>query len=1029
MILKHQEQSNNTSDSVSSVPEVWMHRLDRFLPIGLRLNNESTNQDSRSDIHALLELLQKARNDLRKQFGESIDVLTYMVIGHGRHTAVLHLIETLLSFAAASKAVSSHNSLPSNLQWDTPYTNALSEGSGPINVNVLKRPALNGPGSLESQYEATPNDKDENVALAHVWQFLGAIVVRSANNVPEEAQALLTIARRALATVHHLDLIPDKVYSYSLAHLSSTLQRPPILHLLSSRILTTLSDAVWRAKQDEAISDATSSGVTYKQLGQDPPGGRFRLKVRDLGPEAWLELILWCCVEGGHETTGTNIVKMLATQTDDPWFSVRWTDNPDQQIPAVIDWDRVKMRTGGTVGRIEGYSSEEPLVNIPSRTISVEVVLALVESVLNSANLRRSDQSYSVLSNGKRICQLISFLEPHSLPSQYFDYLTLRMLQIEGLDLAKPPELLHSWSSAVAWLRSLESTHARPPPSIDFRYQTVTDRSELQAGLLHQVLQAYLHAGYPNEAADVFNDVQQLVDSSKVQAITSFISTPLSTRPGFFDGRPQKRQPDFVESPKRQPDFVDSHGQLPIHRLAAFLNMVAENNMEMLGEWMLYSDDIDGPVIPKSSFGQPSMATALVRYAGESSDKVVSDRVVRISMQGRTKPQVKYLRARVNACIRTFDISGASRCLAKLMDAVAGGYSADNLAHLAGALLRLEARPNSEVVANKSAQVRSLMQDILDGYFDGNKGAFYRTQITLFRQQIGHLLRIFDNLMSPGLNEVSSQYMSRYPSGNAASLEPKTFDIILTAIVESKGAVQGMKTWEMFCKNESSSSNTDTQAHLRDYFISESAVPFGDGIEPVPELPLIHGDTNEDGVADPTVHEEADQLSESDAKAASTEDTDERLPPRSSITFDADLSLPPLGMQAMLAEPVQSYGRPDPVVVPSIKTLRIITRAALQQQRDRPSHDNDVDIEDVIRWGSKKFRAFGRMPKRERLSPLALSDKAPDETVGDQSALNGARERERVNVGKNFNPRTMTRAPWRLAGTTLGARGQALLDP
>ena len=1016
VILQHKEQSHNPSDSESSVPEIWMHRLDPFLPIGLRLNNEPRNQDGQADVHVLLELLQKARNDLSKQFGESVDLLTYMVVGHGRHTAVLHLVETLLRFAAASKAASSHNSLPSNFQWDTPYMNALSEGCGPIDVSMPRRSTLDGPKCLESQYEAIPNVKDESAALAHVWQFLGAIVVRSANSEPEDAQALLTIARRGLATVHHLDLIPDKVYSYSLAHLSSTLQRPPILHLLSSRILTTLSDAVWRAKQDEAISDATSSGVTYKQLGQDPPGGRFRLKVRDLGPEVWLELILWCCVEGGHETTGANIIKMLVVQTDDPWFAVRWTDSSDHQTPAVIDWDRVKMRTGGTVGRIEGYSSEEPLVNIPSRTISVEVVLALVESVLNSANLRRSDQGYSVFSNGKRICQLISFLEPHSLPPQYFDYLTLRMLQIEGLDLAKPPELLHSWARALAWLRSLEFTQARPPPSIDFRYQSVTDHNELQAGLLHQVLQAYLHAGYPNEAADVFNDIQQLVDSSKVQAIRSFISTPLPTTPGFFDGRPQKRQPDFV----------DSHGQLPIHRVAAFLNMVAENNMEMLGEWLLYSNDIDGPVIPKSAFGHPSIATALVRYGGESSDQTILGRVIVRSQKSRTRPQVKYLRARVNACIRTFDIIGAKESLEKLMDAVAGGYSADNLAHLAGALLRLEARPSSEAVANKSAQVRSLMQDILDGNFDGNKGTFYRTQITLFRQQIAHLLRIFDNLASPGLNKVSSQYMSRYPSGNAANLEPKTFDIILTAIVETRGAAQGMKTWEMFCRDGSSSTDTDMQAHLRDYFIPDSAVPFEDDIESGPDVELIQGDRNEDEVADLDVHEGADQLSESDAKALST-DADGRLPPRSAITFEADLSQPPLGLQALSTEPIQSYDRPNPVVVPSIKTLRIISRAALQQQRDGRFSNDEVDIESVIRWGSKKFRAFGRLPKRERLSPLALSDKPMDEKVGNQSTSNRVRERERVNVGRNFNPRSMTRVPWRLTGTDLGSRGQALL--
>ncbi len=1007
--MKHLEQRFDSGNHGFSIPEIWVHRLDTFLPAKLRLRSEPALDDDQSGVPVLLDLLQKARKDLNKHFGESVDLLTYMVIGHGRHSAVLHIIEILLRFAAASRAGSRPNTLPSNLQWDTPYENALSEDSRPINVRVGRSTSPDGFESLESRYRAIPNVRDETVALAHVWQFLGAIVVRSANSEPDEAQALLTIARRALATVHHLDLIPEKVYSYAVAHLSSTFQRPPILHLLCSRILTTLSDAVWRAKQDEAISDATSSGVTYKQLGQDPPGGRFRLKVRDLGPEAWLELILWCCVEGGHESTGSSIVKMLGTQTDDPWFAVRWTDSPDHQTPAIIDWDRVKMRSGGTVGRIEGYSSEEPLVNIPQRTISVEVVLALIESVLNSGNLKRSDQGYSVYSNGKRICQLISFLEPHALPPQYFDYLTLRMLQIDGLDLASPPELLHSWARSVGWLRNLASTQARPLPSVDFRYQSIIDQNELQAGVLHQALQAYLHAGYPNEATDVFNDIQQLVDSSKVQAISSFISSPLAVSAGFFDGRPHKRDPDFV----------DSHGQLPIHRVAAVLNMVTENKLEMLGEWMLYSDDIDGPMIPNSTFGHPSMATALVRYGGESSDQTILERVTLRSRKWRTKPQVKYLRARVNACIRTFDIIGAKGCLAKLTRAVAGGYSADNLAHLAGALLRLEARPTSAAIAGKIVQVQSLIQDVLEGQYDGNKGSFYRTQLTLFKQQIGHLLRVFDNVVSSGLNEMSSRYMSRYPSGNAASLDSRTFDIILSAIVECKGPIEGRRMWELFCKDDVSPSNADIIPHLRDYFLPESAAPFEGDIESAPdEQSTETGDAggNEDQVTNFMLAEgEADQASTVDQDASPVAETDDEAVPTSSVIFEADLFQNPFGLPVLSTEPVPEDDSPTPVVVPSMKTLRIITRAALTQQRDPRFVNGEDDIQSVIRWGSQKFRNFGRVPKRERWNALAVSEKGSEDVSVDQSTKRREWERRKVSVQRSFAARTMTRVPWRVA--------------
>lgn len=685
---------------------------------------------------------------------------------------------------------------------------------------------------------------------------------------------------------------------------------------------------------------------------------------------------------------------MIRSQTEDPWFAVHWTTHSTIQTSAAIDWDRVKLRTGGTVGRVEGYSGEKPLVDIPPRTISVEVVLAVVESTLGSQILALKDRDRSLLSAVRRVCKLISFLEPHSLPAEYFDYLTVRMLQFETLDLSKPPEQLQSWSQAIEWMRHLECTHKRPPPAIDFRYQSIIDHSELQAGLSHQVLQAHLQAGYPEEAVGVFNDIQKLVDGSKMQAISSFISSPVDSRAGFFDARVNKKGPDFV----------DSHGQLPLYKIAGFLNMVTENNFFGLGEWMLFSDDVDGPIIPRRSFGHPSLSRAMVRYAGESDDDVILKLVLSDSRRSRRKPTVNFMRTMVNTYIRKLDVSSARRYLTQLTEAIGGGYSPDNLAHLAGTVLVLESRmPTLAWAVRKVTEITSLMQDILEGRFDGDVGGFYITQKTLFRQQVRHLLRIFDNLPSASLNEIAFKYLPYYRTGNAANLSSETFNIILKDVVAVRGAAEGREMWEMFCQDLESASESQ-MPESSDYSMVALDLPLED--DP--------GSRAHDTDLTMSFESKEGQLAESAAIPVDAQTTavnaaisaEEEPVLKSDITFEADIPDTPPQPQAW------EGASTNPLVVPSIKTLRIIVRGAILQQLERRLLHKKWGSASVVHWATAQFRAFGRSEsavQQELRIPLAAI--AQD---GDVVQDTPARERETIDVKRHFTPTALTRVPWRL---------------
>ncbi len=64
--------------------------------------------------------------------------------------------------------------------------------------------------------------------------------------------------------------------------------------------------------------------------------------------------------------------------------------------------------------------------------------------------------------------------------------------------------------------------------------------------------------------------------------------------------------------------------------LLPLLDMVTSAKLFGMGDWLLFSDDIDGPVLPSTTWGQPSVAAAVARYAAAKRNMVLLDRVFSI---------------------------------------------------------------------------------------------------------------------------------------------------------------------------------------------------------------------------------------------------------------------------------------------------------------------------------------------------------------------------------------------------------------
>ncbi|ETN46695.1 uncharacterized protein HMPREF1541_00882 [Cyphellophora europaea CBS 101466] len=969
-----------------------MGQLERFLPPSLRFS-DTQRPSADQHIGEAVQIIDRAR-----RFGENdLDVLEYMLVRYGRDHAILHLIDELLK--DVSTRLRPTDELPSNIHWPASLLNGELHQKFEVDAPVQ---SVCRYSNLEERYRDHTNEDSvyTSSTMRQIWLSLGRMIITAAKLGGPKSQHIMSTVYRALAKIHHYNLVPETVYTYQPTPYSSTVNRPPILHLLSSRILTTLSDAVWRSQQEEVITRAAEKGTPLESLSRDPPGGRFRLKVLDLGPEVWLEFVLWCCVEGRYASTGAKIISQLNKDVDQPWYAVNWTSNDVGRSVPLVDWSRANARTGGTVGRIEGYSKEQPLANIPSRTISAEVVLALAEGLVTASDIGHLLKPMLLERCAKNIQSLISFLEPHSLPAEYFDYLSVRLLQTEKIDIEGTPKMLDMWSQVMEEMRNLESVTPRAEAKISLDYEAIVNQSRLNAGLTHQVLTAYIHNDLYLQSIDVFSKLQYQIDKVKLQSIIAFVHGPRNADAGFFD----------VRSVAARQEYADSHGELPSYKMAALLQHMTSNAQLHIAEWMVYSDDVDGPSIPRNTFGQLSTAAALVRLAPETKDDFILDSIAEEGRKWRFKPAVKLLRSLVDAHIIRLDFSRAMLVLEQLQNSIAGGYSPNNLASLAATILRLEEALASSKHGQLNAALNealSLMQQMLNGTYNGTKGDFYQSQVRIFRHQVRHLLRVFEALPGSNLVSIARRFKDKYAFTNAPNLVPGVFNTLLSGIVDARGAQEGRRIWQIFCRDPRVLANVDIGQQELELFLNEVAARSDDDFQDDYEMQVagtLEDEEEETGVYGVTLRDDEGTGDHIETYPGDDEaDVFEAFnsgpnPPHSDISFSADFETNISAAPTSVLEVEDSGTRPradlqqpsspqtmqhvgdnpadrNPVVIPCISTMRIIVRRALLE-RDS-SHSRDIIV-----WAAPYMRRMG----------LSMQDFARETSIGLPGSLTGGRE-------------------------------------
>jgi hypothetical protein len=446
-------------------------------------------------------------------------------------------------------------------------------------------------------------------ALGQLWRSLGTMILAAPELNKSGQDTVMSHVLEIIAHLHHIGFMPDSVYTFRPQNNKYALQQPPTLHMLSSKILTALSDASWKAH--EAAVKAAKDGVKASYfLGHEIPGSRYKVEITEIAPELWLELILWSCLHGGWTADGTAILQKLATrQGGHIWGLISWREileAEQQRLPSASGgWNLFPMRGDAAAGAEDRARTR--------RTISSEVVTAFIDALVNDMRLGVGARGAKPEVLIDQIKVLKTFLESNnlSLGSVAWDSIITRLLESGGFDAEKRPELLlRMFNLAAEFGTEVGSVNASPAADDEVPYFFEPTTAPLS--LLHRAIRAFISIGDTKGTMESFQKLQQHADNNKQKSLQQFFES-LKNVP--------LRQAEPFTSRTAPIDFPSFNTNLPVPLLAKLLDLATDSEMYELGRWFVHSEDLDGPLIGRGLYSHRNIAASLVRFgtlAGEN---------------------------------------------------------------------------------------------------------------------------------------------------------------------------------------------------------------------------------------------------------------------------------------------------------------------------------------------------------------------------------------------------------------------------
>ncbi|MCJ1426297.1 hypothetical protein MMC29_004200 [Sticta canariensis] len=782
-------------------PNIWAALLDPYLPEDLRhhqinlIKNVPIGKNTR-DIRDVPLILEK----VRERHPDSLDLLSCLGIQQKRWKAVLWLMKAILGvYIGRSGTLETSKNLQAPF-WQGLETNVHYLSWDAIWADDIIRPLELTTIDHETLYQHSQPVDAVKASLGQVWQSIACMILQAAD-CPEgssESKAIMCHVLQILAHMHHINAIPDSIYLYSQVNTHSMIQRPPTLNLFSTRITAILSDAARRAQDSETTSEPTSTSPKHAYQGHDSSSRDQQPQLHEVNESIWLDLVLWSCIESGLITEAARIATEIArrgTNTERSWSVIRWETLKAQEVSQPNLTVKTQQENAKSCMQqitrgldLAYHGGESSLVNVPPRTVSHEVVLALLDGLANTARATNSNSnSVETVLRNIRTCQCLLATEGSGLEIHVLNCIIVRLVEDIGFDAMQKPRLLER-------ILRLSLTHPEEieafTPQLSANssvYNLVNANSAIWLTLLHHNL--YLFATSEDIAGVLrtFHHLQCLMDDNR-----------------------RKRIKDFVENVTDKDDWYDSAeetnliylSQIPIYVLSEFLSIVTKARLFELGKWLLYSDEVDGPTIPPESYSQPSLQPALLRFAAATKDTQLQ----RQTIEKLNKPfSWSVLRALLHCQISLGNWDSAEQIMLYRRDNKepheGGAWFPSDVTRIAKAILLMEKdsldqdSPPSESIESAFA----LLQKLFAGEF--NSSQISDDKLTIY-QELRDLNQLFRMLSK--CSGILSQLTSPYSKNVGAARSPTrisahAFNHLVEGVVERDGSAAGKRLSELWC--------------------------------------------------------------------------------------------------------------------------------------------------------------------------------------------------------------------------------------
>ncbi|KAF2828495.1 hypothetical protein CC86DRAFT_319316 [Ophiobolus disseminans] len=583
----------------------WLTLIDPFLPAHLQ-RTPSKGQDKSHLVTSVdLALVVNAAQDA------SVDILSYLGLVEGRWPTVIWM---------AKKLVEDRRSIEPPLQLE-PYANIIWPESEPRTLKDLTESPLrterirpsrklqldldeltSGPDSINWRHVTVKR------ALGQLWRSLGSIILAGTERQSGE-DLVMPHVLEVIAYLHHVGFMPDSIYSFRPHENKYALQQPPTLHMLSSKILSALSDASWKA-HEASVKLAKGTKVSYF-LGHEIPGSRYKVSITEVAPELWLELVLWSCLHGGWTLDGLAILEQIAFKREQHgWGLISWREiilAEQQNSPAPSRLGKLFPMNGDAAATPQDRARTR-------RTISSEVVAAFADALVNRVRVgvgsRGSDPEFVV----DQLKILKGFLDANNLSLGFaaWDSIMARLLESGAFVPEKRPEvLLRLFELATGF--GAEVGTANTSATVDAEVPYFFEPTTIPLNLLHRTMRAFIDNGDMNGAMVTLKRLQHHTDENKQKSLHQFFSMLK------HDFSPRKNESFTSHLPPI--DFPAFETNMPMPLRAKLLDLATDYKFYDVGRWFLFAEDLDGPLIGRDLYNHRNVAASIVRFgtlAGEN---------------------------------------------------------------------------------------------------------------------------------------------------------------------------------------------------------------------------------------------------------------------------------------------------------------------------------------------------------------------------------------------------------------------------